>query len=374
MLRNKYLKKLIPVVLGISFGSAVFLTGCSGSEAEKAVENAIDGGGIPAASVNKDNQKAGENASNARNTPVVRAAKEVGPAVVGITNKAVARDWFNNQVQVEQGVGSGVIFRSDGYIVTNYHVIAGAQEIVVSLPDERSFTGQVIGADELTDLAVVKIDATDLKVAEFGNSDDIMVGEPAIAIGNPMGLEFQGSVTSGVISALNRTLDINERQLKLIQTDAAINPGNSGGALVNADGKVIGINSAKLAANGVEGMGFAIPINSVRAIVDELMSNGKVLRPYIGVGVFDKETAARQGYRLNAEKGVYVEEITLNGPADKAGIRRGDLILEIDGKEINKVGELRAVILEHKAGDTIRVKIERDGSKNDVDVVLEAAK
>ena len=374
MLRNKYLKKLIPVVLGISFGSAVFLTGCSGSEAEKAVENAIDGGGIPAASVNKDTQKAGENASNARNTPVVRAAKEVGPAVVGITNKAVARDWFNNQVQVEQGVGSGVIFRADGYIVTNYHVIAGAQEIVVSLPDERSFTGQVIGADELTDLAVVKIDATDLKVAEFGNSDDIMVGEPAIAIGNPMGLEFQGSVTSGVISALNRTLDINERQLKLIQTDAAINPGNSGGALVNADGKVIGINSAKLAANGVEGMGFAIPINSVRAIVDELMSNGKVLRPYIGVGVFDKESAARQGYRLNAEKGVYVEEITLNGPADKAGIRRGDLILEIDGKEINKVGELRAVILDHKAGDTIRVKIERDGSKNDVDVVLEAAK
>lgn len=374
MLRNKYLKKLIPVVLGISFGSAVFLTGCSGSEAEKAVENAIDGGGIPAASVNKDTPKAGENASNARNTPVVRAAKEVGPAVVGITNKAVARDWFNNQVQVEQGVGSGVIFRADGYIVTNYHVIAGAQEIVVSLPDERSFTGQVIGADELTDLAVVKIDATDLKVAEFGNSDDIMVGEPAIAIGNPMGLEFQGSVTSGVISALNRTLDINERQLKLIQTDAAINPGNSGGALVNADGKVIGINSAKLAANGVEGMGFAIPINSVRAIVDELMSNGKVLRPYIGVGVFDKETAARQGYRLNAEKGVYVEEITLNGPADKAGIRRGDLILEIDGKEINKVGELRAVILDHKAGDTIRVKIERDGSKNDVDVVLEAAK
>ena len=374
MLRNKYLKKLIPVVLGISFGSAVFLTGCSGSEAEKAVENAIDGGGIPTASVNKDTQKGGEKASNARKAPVVRAAKEVGPAVVGITNKAVARDWFNNQVQVEQGVGSGVIFRADGYIVTNYHVIAGAQEIVVSLPDERSFTGQVIGADELTDLAVVKIDATDLKVAEFGNSDDIMVGEPAIAIGNPMGLEFQGSVTSGVISALNRTLDINERQLKLIQTDAAINPGNSGGALVNADGKVIGINSAKLAANGVEGMGFAIPINSVRAIVDELMSNGKVLRPYIGVGVFDKETAARQGYRLNAEKGVYVEEITLNGPADKAGIRRGDLILEIDGKEINKVGELRAVILEHKAGDTIRVKIERDGSKNDVDVVLEAAK
>lgn len=374
MFNHRYFKKFIPLAAGLTIGATVMLSGCIGSDVEKKVENAIEGGGIPAATSSQEVQKhAGENASDARNTPVVRAAKEIGPAVVGITNKAVARDWFNNQVQVEQGVGSGVIFRSDGYIVTNNHVIAGAQEIVVSLSDGRSFTGQVVGADELTDLAVVKVDATDLPAAEFGDSDDLMVGEPAIAIGNPMGLEFRGSVTSGVISALNRTLDMNERQLKLIQTDAAINPGNSGGALVNADAKVIGINSAKLAANGVEGMGFAIPINTVRAIVDDLMNNGKVIRPYIGVGVFDKESAARQGYRLNADKGVYVEQVAMRGPADKAGIKHGDMILEIEGKEINTVGDLRAEILSHKVGETISVKIERNGSSSTVDVVLEAS-
>lgn len=371
---NKFFKKLAPLAIGMFLGAGVVaLSGCSISDVEEKIDHAA-GGGIPAASTNvPDENKIAENASDARKTPVVRAAKAVGPAVVGITNKAVARDWFNNQVQVEQGVGSGVIFRSDGYIVTNNHVIAGAKEIVVSLADGRSFTGQLVGADELTDLAVVKIDATDLPAAEFGDSDDIMVGEPAIAIGNPMGLEFRGSVTAGVISALNRTLDINEGQLKLIQTDAAINPGNSGGALVNADGKVIGINSAKLAASGVEGMGFAIPINSVRNIVDNLMANGKVIRPYIGVGVFDKETAARQGYRLNADKGVYVEELALNGPADKAGIRRGDMIMAIDGKEINTVGELRSVILSHKVGDVLQVSIDRAGGSNVVEVVLEAA-
>ena len=206
------------------------------------------------------------NLSDARNTPAVRAAKVVGPAVVGITNKAVARDWFNNPVETE-GVGSGVIFKNDGgdsYIVTNNHVISGAKELIVSLPDGKSLKGKLVGADEVTDLAVVKVSSGKLPTAKFGDSDKIVVGEPAIAIGNPMGLEFQGSVTSGVISALNRTLDISDKRVKLLQTDAAINPGNSGGALVNADGEVIGINSAKVAANGVEGMGFAIPINRCR--------------------------------------------------------------------------------------------------------------
>lgn len=310
--------------------------------------------------------------SDARNTPVVRAAKAVGPAVVGITNKAVARDWFNNPVQVE-GAGSGVIFRKDGYIVTNNHVISGASEIIVSLSDGRSLNGKLIGADELSDLAVVKVDADDLPTAEFGDSDDIMIGEPAIAIGNPMGLEFQGSVTSGVISALNRSLQIDDRVIKVIQTDAAINPGNSGGALVNADGKLIGINSAKIARSDIEGMGFAIPINTVREIVDDLMTDGKVTRPYLGVGIFDKETAGRYGYILNISKGVYIQNVTLDGPSGKAGLRRGDIILDIDGKEVNKVSEVRGIVLDHKVGDTVKVKIQRDGKTYTVDVVLEAA-
>lgn len=368
---DKRLKGTVIIAMLVVAAAAMVFAGCFslGADEDENLENL--GEGIPAASSRIDS-KGWEKASDARNTPVVRAARAVGPAVVGITNKAVARDWFNNQFEIEQGVGSGVIFRADGYIVTNNHVIAGAKEIIVSLADGRSVSGELIGTDEITDLAVVKIDADNLTAAEFGDSDDIMVGEPAIAIGNPLGLEFQGSVTAGVISALNRTLNLNDRQFKLIQTDAAINPGNSGGALVNADGLVIGINSAKLAANGVEGMGFAIPINTVRDIVAELMEKGRVIRPWLGVGVFDKETAARQGYRLNADAGVYVEHVDKDGSAGAAGIRRGDIILEIAGKTVNTVGELRSAVAEQKVGTVIQVKLQRDDDIITVDVTLQA--
>ena len=368
---DKRLKGTVIIAMLVVAAAAIVFAGCFslGADEDENLENL--GEGIPAASSRIDS-KGWEKASDARNTPVVRAARAVGPAVVGITNKAVARDWFNNQFEIEQGVGSGVIFRADGYIFTNNHVIAGAKEIIVSLADGRSVSGELIGTDDITDLAVVKIDADNLTAAEFGDSDDIMVGEPAIAIGNPLGLEFQGSVTAGVISALNRTLNLNDRQFKLIQTDAAINPGNSGGALVNADGLVIGINSAKLAANGVEGMGFAIPINTVRDIVAELMEKGRVIRPWLGVGVFDKETAARQGYRLNADAGVYVEHVDKDGSAGAAGIRRGDIILEIAGKPVNTVGELRSAVAEQKVGTVIQVKLQRDDDIITVDVTLQA--
>lgn len=219
--------------------------------------------------------------SSARNTPIVKAAKKVGPTVVGITNKALVRDYFNRTQLVEKGVGSGVIYSKDGLIATNNHVVEGAKELVVSLPDGRTYPGRVLGTDPTTDLAVVKIDAKeDLPVAEFGDSDSLMVGEPAIAIGNPLGLEFRGSVTTGVISALNRSVDVGERNFKLIQTDAAINPGNSGGALVNADGQVIGINSAKVAVSGVEGIGFAIPINEAKPILEALAKMGGLPVPF----------------------------------------------------------------------------------------------
>ena len=299
-----------------------------------------------------------------------RAAKAVGPAVVGITNKAVARDWFNNPVETE-GVGSGVIFRSDGYIVTNNHVIDGAKEIIVSLSDGRSLKGKLIGKDEFTDLAVVKVDESNLPTATFGNSDTVVVGEPAIAIGNPLGLEFQGSVTVGVISALNRTLDVSDKRVKLLQTDAAISPGNSGGALVNADGEVIGINSAKVAAAAVEGMGFSIPINTVQTIVNELIEKGYVARPYLGVSVFDPATAARYGYQLNIDKGVYIFRLTLDGPCGKAGFQRGDIILEINGEEVNSVAELRNKIASYKVGDKVTVTYDRNDTKRKAEVTLE---
>ena len=357
-------KKYRKTVVAMSVAGAVLAAGCGGALADNA-----SGGAMPETSRASASTGA---ISDARNTPAVRVAKSVGPAVVGITNKAVARDWFNHQFEVEQGVGSGVIFREDGYIVTNNHVIAGAREILVSLPDGRSMKGKLVGADELTDIAVVKIDGDGFPTAAFGNSDDIVVGEPAIAIGNPMGLEFKGSVTVGVVSALNRTLDISERHLKLIQTDAAISPGNSGGALANADGLVIGINSAKIAASGVEGMGFAIPINTVRGIVEQIMDNGRVIRPYLGVGVYDKQTAARAGYQLNVDAGVYVQNVTLDGPAGKAGIQRGDVILSVGGEKTDTVGALRSAITSHQVGDSVEVVIVRNGEKITLNAVLEA--
>jgi serine protease Do len=300
-------------------------------------------------------------ASEARNTPVVRAAQSVGPAVVGITNKGYVRDFFNRKLLVEQGAGSGVIISADGFIVTNNHVVDNAQELSVSLADGRTFPGRLIGVDPVTDLAVVKIDATGLPSAVFGDSDSLMVGEPAIAIGNPLGNEFRGSVTVGVISALNRSIELGERRFKLIQTDAAINPGNSGGALVNADGLVIGINSAKLAAAGVEGMGFAIPINSARPIIQSLIDKGKVVRAYLGVGIFDKNTAARYGYQLNVDKGVYVAGVQPGGPAARAGIREGDVIVAIAGKETNTVADLRAIVDSQPVGSKTDVTISRNG-------------
>ena len=363
-------KKKAAVVASVLALSALTFSGCdaskegSGAASSSGTASVAQTESAPAAKVDTANLSA------ARNTPAVRAAKAVGPSVVGITNKAVVRDWFNNPVETE-GAGSGVVFRADGYIVTNNHVVSGAKEIIVSLADGRSLKGKLIGADEVTDLAVVKVEASDLPVATFGDSDGIVVGEPAIAIGNPLGLEFQGSVTSGVISALNRTLDISDKRVKLLQTDAAINPGNSGGALVNADGQVIGINSAKVAASGVEGMGFSIPSNTVQAIIKELMEKGYVARPYLGVTIFDPGTAARYGYQLNIDKGVYVFRLTLGGPADKAGLQRGDIILKMGDKEVNSVSELRRQVGEHKVGDSVKITFDRNGTTHTVDIVLE---
>lgn len=309
--------------------------------------------------------------SDARNTPIVRAAQAVGPAVVGITNKAYARDYYNRKVLVEQGTGSGVIFDSNGYIATNNHVVENAQEILVSLADGRVLNGRVLGADPATDLAVVKVDMTGLPAAVLGDSDNLLVGEPAIAIGNPLGLEFKGSVTAGVISALNRSIEIGERKFKLIQTDAAINPGNSGGALVNADGVVVGINSAKISIAGVEGIGFSIPMNTARPILQSLIEKGRVVRAYLGVGIMDRNTAAAYGYEFNIDKGIYLVKVEKTGPAGKAGLQEGDIILKIAGTDINSVADLRGAVAAQAVGSKIDVLIIRGKSQHTVSVLLE---
>ncbi|MDD2497806.1 MAG: trypsin-like peptidase domain-containing protein, partial [Desulfitobacteriaceae bacterium] len=228
-------------------------------------------------------------------TAVVAIAEQVGPAVVGISNLDVYSDFFRGEQEVEQGTGSGVIFDSAGYIVTNNHVVAGAAKLMVSLADGRQIPAEIVGTDARTDLAVIKIKADNLTVAKFGNSDDLRVGEIALAIGNPGGAEFARSVTQGIISGLNRLLVTEEGlQFRLIQTDAAINPGNSGGALVDIKGRVVGINSIKIARTGFEGMGFAIPSNTVQGIVSDLIKYKRVIRPALGVYMVrdvDKELA-----------------------------------------------------------------------------------
>lgn len=310
-----------------------------------------------------------------RNNAVVQAVREVGPAVVGITTQVYDRDIFNRRVEVGQSVGSGVIFDKKGYIVTNNHVVSGSSDVNVSLSNGKTVPGKVIGTDPSTDLAVVKIDGNDdLPVASFGDSDTLQAGETVIAIGNPLGLEFQGTVTVGVISALNRTLDTIDQRFKLIQTDAAINPGNSGGALVTTDGKVVGINSAKIAKEGVEGIGFAIPINSAKGIIEQLISTGKVTRAYLGVYAADKDIAARYGYKWDGQDGVLVIRIARNSPLSLTDVSVGDYITSIDGNAINSISDMRSAIDAHKPGDTISLTYTHDGQSETTQVMLAEAK
>lgn len=304
-------------------------------------------------------------------TAVVAIAEQVGPAVVGISNRDIYTDFFRGEQEVEKGTGSGVVFDPAGYIVTNNHVVAGASKLIVSLADGRQIPAEIVGTDPRTDLAVIKIRASNLTVARFGNSDDLRVGDLAVAIGNPGGAEFARSVTQGIISGLNRLLVTEEGlQFRLIQTDAAINPGNSGGALVDVKGRVIGINSIKIARAGFEGMGFAIPSNTVQEIVSDLIKYKKVIRPALGVYMIrdmDKELAEYND--LGVDYGVLVDPQP-GGPSAKAGMKRYDIIIQIDGEKITNRFDLQDVVFKKEVGDTISVVVVRNGEKLELSVKL----
>ena len=306
--------------------------------------------------------------TNVEQGPAVYVAKRLTPAVVGIVNKAVAGYDLFGRAYLKDLSGSGVIFDKNGYIVTNNHVIERARELKVFLWDGRVLPAKVIGADPPTDLAVIKVDAQDLPTAEFGDSDKLELGEIAVAIGNPLGMEFKSSVTVGVISGLNRVLQIGEEKFKLIQTDAVINPGNSGGPLANAKGQVIGINTMKI--SDAEGMGFAIPINTAKTIINDLLTKGRVPRAWLGIYLIDRATAQRYGYDIKIDKGVYVVDVATGGPAAKAGIRKEDVIIALDGKEIADASALRAALAERRAGDVVSLLIRRKGRDITVQVTL----
>lgn len=306
--------------------------------------------------------------------PVVAIAQEAGPSIVGVTVKYITQGLFGI-LDNAGSEGSGIIYSTDGYIITNYHVIEAAVNnstatIDITLPNEdESIPATIVGSDKVSDLALLKIEKTGLKAANFGKSADTKVGELAVAIGNPLGLDFAGSVTVGYVSAVNRKVTTDGRTYSLIQTDAAINSGNSGGALVNSKGQVIGVNSIKVATEGVEGLGFALPIDDVKPIIETLLKDKKVSRPYIGIVGFnvDERTAEKNGLVA----GIYVQQVAPNTPAKKAEVKTGDIITGIDGKVVTTMEELNEIKNSKKVGDTVTLKVYRNKQYIDLSLTLE---
>ena len=299
---------------------------------------------------------------------VVEIAQKVGPTVVGVNTKTKQMSIFG-RMQESEGSGSGIILTSDGYIVTNNHVIDGADEITVVLSDGKSYKATLTGADSRTDLAVLKVDGNNLPYATLGNSSELQVGELAVAIGNPLGEELAGTVTGGYISALNRSIMVDDKKFNLIQTDAAINPGNSGGALVNNYGEVIGINSVKMSSEGVEGIGFAIPIDEAKPIIEDLKTSGYVTgRPVIGIA--GRDVTEQDSKYYNIPVGIYVYQVSKYSAAEQAGIQAGDVITKFNGEEVKTSDELNDKKEKFKVGDTVTLTIVRNGETKSVDVKL----
>ena len=318
----------------------------------------------------------------------VYAANKILPSIVGIeieytVNNSLMEMFGRSSTSTATASGSGIIISEDGYILTNNHVVASSSEAsdsyyqvseatkltVTLFNDDTKYDAKIIGKDEQTDLAVIKIEKTGLSKAEFADSDSIKVGEFAMAVGNPIGMN--SSVTCGIVSATNREVtDSDGKQYTLIQTDAAINSGNSGGALVNSEGKVIGINTLKVSGTGIEGMGFAIPINSTTDVTSQLIQYSKVKRPYIGITGIDLSESLSNKYSIPLNEGVYVKSVEDFSSAEKAGLKSGDIIIEADGSKVTKMDDLNKIKNSHKVGDEMKLKINRDNQEKEVTLTL----
>ena len=297
---------------------------------------------------------------------IIEASEKVAPAVANIRTVRFTYDSFFRVVPRE-GQGSGVIFSNEGYILTNEHVIHEAREIKVVLPDGREFEGKFIGSDPSVDLAVVKIKAKSLPLAELGNSDKLRPGEFCIAIGNPFGL--QNTLTFGVISATGRSIGPPEKVLEnLIQTQAPINPGNSGGPLINLAGEVIGINTAIIPY--AQGIGFAIPINTAKEIIDELIEFGRVMRPWLGIYPLCVTPQVKERFNLSVDSGCYIVKVAPKSPADKGGIKEGDVIVKVNDQDIGTPEDLTQIIKTKKIGEEITLLILREGEYKTIRVKL----
>lgn len=380
---------LLPFFSGI-VGASLIIGICFGTPAirNRLLNNIDSDFQLPVSSSNTNTGTVDQISLSKYSDTAIYAANKILPSIVGIEIEYTVTSNFSffgeGTTSTATASGSGIIISEDGYIVTNNHVvdsstsssysyynISEAKSVKVKLyNDDTIYDATIVGKDAKTDLAVLKIEASNLTAAEFANSDDVKIGEFAMAVGNPLGLE--NSITGGMISAVNREVTSSDgTQYTCIQTDAAINSGNSGGALVNSEGKVIGINTLKLSGSDVEGIGFAIPINSATEIINQLITNKKVLRPYIGIGAQDIDEATAK--RNNLVVGVYIKSIDDFSAAEKAGLKIGDVIIKANGKTITNFDELEEVKNSLKIGDELILTVNRNGKEKEFTVVLQEA-
>lgn len=356
----------------------VFLSSAFGFGGAMLAGSTFSGGGSQGSASTNNAKTTGFDLENATGSEMT--VQEITAAtldsVVEIKTESVQMDAWMSQY-VTEGAGSGVIIKDNGYIITNNHVIDGASKITVTTTNEQEYEAKVIGADSDTDVAVLKINAKNLSAATMGNSDQLNVGDLAVAIGNPLG-ELGGTVTAGIISALDRSISIDGKTMSLLQTDTSINPGNSGGGLFNQYGQLVGVVVAKSSGSDVEGLGFAIPINRAAEVASQLMEGGYVKgKPYTGMAYQDMSQSSSSdsidsffGGGYSSQSGVYIAEVQGKN-AKKAGFKAGDLVYSVDGEEIDSFDTLSSIITSHKVGDTVTYIVLRDGKAIEIKLELE---
>ena len=368
---KKHNKVLLRVLAGVGVVALGFGSGIDG--AVVASRAGLTGNQVVVQEVQRDTSTDASNTGSTDGTSMTmqQIAAVASPSVVAITTEQMSssQTWFGGYY-VQSGAGSGIIISQDGYILTCAHVVSGATSVKVQLNgSDQSYDATVVGVDSTSDIAVLKIDATGLTPAVIGDSDKLAVGETTVAVGNPLGT-LSNTVTQGIVSALNRQVTVEDNNMTLIQTDTSISPGNSGGGLFNANGELIGVVNAKSSYSEAEGIGFAIPINTAMDIAQQLIENGAVARPVLGVSILDvQDSSTAQQYGVSA-LGVYVADVTKGGGAEAAGVQRGDRIIAIDDTAVSSTSTVKSYLADKQVGDTVTLQVERDGKVLTLNVTL----
>ena len=367
--KKKGSKVLLRVLACVGVAALGFGSGLGG--AVVASRAGLTGNQVVVQQVERSTDATAAGSTDGTSMSVQQIASVVSPSVVAITTEQMSssQTWFGGYY-VQSGAGSGIIISQDGYILTCAHVVSGATSVKVQLNgSDQSYDATVVGVDSTSDIAVLKVDATGLTPAVIGDSDKLAVGETTVAVGNPLGT-LSNTVTQGIVSALNRQVTVEDNDMTLIQTDTSISPGNSGGGLFNANGELIGVVNAKSSYSEAEGIGFAIPINTAMDIAQQLIENGAVARPVLGVSILDiQDSSTAQQYGVSA-LGVYVADVTKGSGAEAAGVQRGDRIIAIDDTAVSSTSTVKSYLADKQVGDTVTLQVERDGKVLTLNVTL----